>query len=231
MSSVQDVFNSTQARLKEINAGVASAEAETKQKEQELLEMRLDPLRPNIREGLAKTIFAVNTSNENFVGKWLLQNKKPATEDAIAEAIKALGPKLAQKPPLTEAELRQELINEGASPTLIAKFEYMTMDQLWAKLEELKNVNRWKSMSHNELVAEVKLVSQVPPGITPVAPGTPILEPHISRRALARGYSAEEMLKLIRSMDQKFGVGAGDVAVSARLSGADALEIKRLYSI
>jgi hypothetical protein len=37
--------------------------------------------------------------------------------------------------------------------------------------------------------------------------------------------------KLKRIMDQRHGLGAGEVAINARLSGADVNEINRLYGV
>lgn len=98
------------------------------------------------------------------------------------------------------------------------------------ELANLKNARAYRNLSHTELQAQVRGEREVPEGVAPVPQGMPILSPSISRHALAQ-YDADGIRKLIRAFDQKHGIGSGKAAVTARLSGADAAEIKRQYSI
>ncbi len=219
-------------RLNQQLAATAAAESEAEQKRLEYREVRMSVIRPTVVEYIKNEREDLDLeANIGVICNRLVDQNRQPTEANIRAAIAQGG---VQPKVLSEAEQREaletKLKEEGASSTLIAKFASMSTEQLQAKLEELKNLRRWQGMSHAELQAEAQAERQVPPGVVPVAPGTPILSPSITRHVFSR-YSTEELHKLIRSMDQKHGLGAGDVAVSARLSGADANEIKRIYGI
>jgi hypothetical protein len=214
----------------ELNVGVVTAQSAAREEEKDLRKVWEAKVRPSVIDYLKEHRLEDHEGAIDVVSR-LLFLKQP-TQANVAAAVAQAGVKAKV---FSETELRQELEAElkaeGASSTLIAKFEFMSVAQLQAKLEELRNVKRWKSMSHTELQAAANAEhASTPSGVTPVPEGTPILSPSISRRALTQ-YAVDEMRKLIRAFDQKHGIGSGQVAVDARLSGADANEIKRLYSI
>src|SRR6266566_216074 len=218
-------------RLNQQLAATAAAESEAEQKRLEYREVRMSVIRPTVVEYIKNEREDLDLeANIGVICNRLVDQNRQPTEANIRAAIAQGG---VQPKVLSEAEQREaletKLKEEGASSTLIAKFASMSTEQLQAKLEELKNFRRWQGMSHAELQAEARS-ERVPPGVEPVAPGTPILSPSINRRALTH-YSTEELRKLERAMDQRHGLGVGDVAISARLSGADANEIKRIYGV
>jgi hypothetical protein len=137
-----------------------------------------------------------------------------------------------------------QVFDDASAKTIGRKYVVATA-QLRQELENLERERELRGLGHDALVSaanaeaiEASAESDphlgrsrgVPPGVTPVQPGTAILSAHVSRNALAK-FSPEEIRKLKRTMDQRHGVGAGEIAINARLSGADADEIKRQYSI
>jgi hypothetical protein len=142
---------------------------ELEEAQKDLQAARMQTFRPVVESALSRlqTTVALTTGNIDVLTDALLKKTPYSfTDKAIEAAIKALGSSLSQKPAPTEAEQREDLETqlkaEGASSTLIAKFKYMSLDQLRAKLEELENARRWKTMSHSELKAEVAAQSNEP---------------------------------------------------------------------
>src|SRR6266704_4987546 len=145
-------------RLNQQLAATAAAESEAEQKRLEYREVRMSVIRPTVVEYIKTEREDLDLeANIGVICNRLVDQNRQPTEANIRAAIAQGG---VQPKVLSEAEQRQELEaklkEEGASSTLIAKLPAMTVEELRIKLQNMKNVQRWKGMTHAQLQDEAQ---------------------------------------------------------------------------
>src|SRR6266571_6191228 len=181
---VQALLDSAKAEIyQELNARVAVANAVVDDAREDLEKDWYARVRPHVVDYLKEHRLEDHEGAIDTVSRTLAKAIKQPTQASIAAAVTQAAVKPKQ---FSEEELRQELETqlkeEGASSTLIAKFQFMSLAELQTKLQNMRDIARWKTLGHDDLQAEAQGERQVLPGITPIAPDTPILSPNISRR-------------------------------------------------